>query len=257
MATLQRRRRRKVRLFCADSTLYEMEQHLEHCFFEEETNLRTVGDLHISYEDYKYLNFKLKGILHYISRVEVMEQYRFCILTTLVFAIRYEKNVTITLKNYEEFMNQFQQHQVRFFLRMMADTFHEMSLPTYGIKVKSCKVLLELLSIHANIPKSYYDEIFGTLNNYYTQKKCYLLEEEVYNQLDRVLLKIYPFLSPNGDNFCLSRYLKELYEACYRGHKTLEELFEEFGTLSKELIENCYHWYNTYSKNSNNLIKIL
>lgn len=233
-----------------------MEQQLEHCFFEEDSNLRTIGDLHISYEDYKYLNFKLKGILHYISRVEVMEQYRFCILTTLVFAIRYEKNVTITLKHYEEFMNQFQQHQVRFCLRMIADTFHEMSLPTYGIKVKSCKVLLELLSIHANIPQNYYDEIFGILNNHYTQKKCYLLEEELYKQLDRVFLKIYPFLSINGDNFCLSHHLKELHEACYMGHKSLEELYEEFGTLSKELIENCYHWCNTYSNNSNNLIKI-
>ena len=245
-----------MRLFSADLTLYEMEQQLEHYFFEEEHNIRIIGDLVMTYEDYKYLSFKMKGIMHYISRVEIMEQYRFCILTALVFTIRYDNNAIVTLKTYEQFMNQFQQHQFRFCMRMLADTFHEMGLSTYGIKINSCNELLELLIIHANISNNNLDKLFEILDQYFTQKQCYLLEEELYSQLDRVCLSIYPFLRLEGRNLRLSRLLKELYEACYMKHLSLEQLFEEYDTLSKQLIENCYRWYNTYSEASHSLIKI-
>ena len=245
-----------MRFFSADSTLYEMEQQLENYFFEEEHNLRIIGDLPISFEDYKYLNFKMKGIIQYISRVEVLEQYRLCFLTTLIFAIQFEKNVKMTLKHYEQFMNQFQQHQFRFCMRMLAETFHEMGLSTYNISVNSSKDLLELLVIHTSLPKNKSEEIFEILEDYFTQKQCYLLDEEIYSQLDRTLLGIYPFLSLDGKGFQLSHLLKELYEACYLEHKSLEQLFDDFDTLPKQLIEDCYRWFNTYSENSTNLIKI-
>ena len=233
-----------------------MEQQLEHSFYADDTNIRTIGDLNLSYEDYKYLNFKLKGILHYISRVEVMEQYRTCILTTLVFSIRYEKNVTTTLKNYQHFMNQFQQHQLRFCMRMLAETFHEMGLSTYGVRIVSCKELLEILTIHAGLLENRSEEVFELLNNYFSHKQYYLLEEELYSQLDWMLQKIYPYLNLDGNGCCFSHLLKELCEACYIGHMSLEQLYDDFDTLSKQIIEDCYRWYNTYSKTSNNLIKI-
>lgn len=245
-----------MRFFCADVTLYEMEQQLEHKFYNDNHKIRTIGDLNLSYEDYKYLNFKLKGILHYISKVEVVEQYKLCIVTTLVFAIRYEKNVTPTLKYYEQFMNQFQQHQFRFCIHVITDAFHEMGLSTYGIRINSSKELLELLAIHANPPKNLCEEIFEILEDYFAQKHCHMLEEELYGQLDRVFCGAYPFLGNLDTYFRLSRLMKKLYEACYVSHASLEQLYDDFDIMSMQVIEHCYRWFNAYSDTSNNLIKI-
>lgn len=245
-----------MKLFSADLTLYEMEQRLEHCFLGNDRKIRIIGDLNLSSEDYKYLNFKLKGILHYISRVEVMEQYRFSILTTLVFAIRYEKNVMATLKYYEQYMIQFQQHQYRFCMRMLADTFHEMALSTYGIKIHAYQELIEVLTIHASLLKNTYEEVFEILDDHFSQSQNYILDDELYGKLDRVFLRAYPFLNVGQRNFHLGYLLKDLYEACYLGHKPLEQLYDDFDTLSKQLIEDCYSWFKAYSINSNNLIKI-
>lgn len=245
-----------MRLFSADVTLYEMEQQLEHRFYSDNHKIRTIGDLNLTYEDYKYLNFKLKGILHYISRVEVVEQYKLCIVTTLVFAIQYEKNITPTLKYFEQFMNQFQQHQFRFCMHAITDTFHELGLSTYGIRINSSKELLELLAIHANPPKNVCETIFEILEDYFAHDHCHMLEEELYRQLDRVFCKAYPFLCNMDTNFKLNRHMKELYEACYVRHKSLEQLYDDFDILSMQVIEHCYRWFNAYSKTSNNLIKI-
>ena len=81
----------------ADFTLYEIEQTLEERFRMEEKMLRTIGDLDLSYEDYKYLVLKLKGISKYMTRIEVFEQYKLSIITALVFSIRYEKKTAFYL----------------------------------------------------------------------------------------------------------------------------------------------------------------
>ena len=245
-----------MRFFYAEATLYEMELELEHQFFEENHKLRTLGDLNITSEDYRYLNFRIQGIMKYITKVEVMEQYRLCILTAMVFAVQYERDAGFVLRKYEEKMEQFQQHQYGFCMHMFADTFYDLGLSTYGIGIDSTKELMEVVIMNANIPKKIINALCEILEEYFSQQQCYVLEDELYSKLNRVLACVYPSMAMNHHSRCFTRLLKELYEACYSGHTLLKQLYDEFGTLSKQIIENFYRWVTAYSDTSNHLIEI-
>ncbi len=245
-----------MRLFSADLSLYEMERLLEHCFYEEENKVRIIGDLNLTNEDYKYMTLKVKGILRYISKVEVMEQYRLCILTTLVFAIRYEKNAAVILKQFEKYWNQFQQHQYRFCMQAFGDKLHEIGLSTYSIRIDSSKELMEVLFIHAGLTKNIYEKIYELLEQYFDEERSYLFEEELYERMDSLICRDYPFLSCRSAGLKVSHLLKELYEACLVRRETLEQMFENFNMLSKQVIEDCYRWCEAYGDHSYNLINM-
>lgn len=245
-----------MNLFDADFTLYEIEQTLEEKFKAEEKTVRTIGDLDLSFEDYKYLVFKLKGLTKYITRIEVFEQYKISIVTALVFAVRYEEDTKAMYKELRKFLRQFQQHHVRYCIRICMNAFCELGLSMYGSKFNSVEDVFEVVSIHANLPKETADVIFQILEDYYSQGENYLLEDELYDKLNKTIQKTYPFLKKKAGNYAYSELLKDLYAACYNDHYSLKQLITEFNQVSISLLESCYMWYMKYSKNSNRLVQI-
>lgn len=226
----------------ADFTLYEIEQTLEERFRMEEKMLRTIGDLDLSYEDYKYLVLKLKGISKYMTRIEVFEQYKLSIITALVFSIRYEKKQPSTFMEIQEMLMKMQQHQLRFFIRISSNVFLELGLSTYGVEMNTIDDVLEVITIHANLSKEEGETIFHMLDQYFESGEDVLLEEELYEKMNEEIHKELPSSLHNTFNLSICYMLKELYVICCSKRYTLSQIFARFNQLSRQLIEQCYEW---------------
>ncbi len=239
----------------ADFTLYQIEQTLEERFKTEEKMLRTIGDLDLTYEDYKYLVLKLKGISKYITRIEVFEQYKLSIITALVFSVKYEKNKKSIYQSIRKGLNKLQQHQLRFVIRISTDVFYELGLSTYGVRMNSIDDLLEVVTIHANLSEEQQNSIFQLLDSYYEEGEDILLEEELYDKMNMELHKTYPVLTHNTVNLTICYLIKELYVACLSGRYSLNQIFMHCNQLSRKLIEGCYYWVKKYSVETSRLVQ--
>lgn len=233
----------------ADFTLYQIEQTLEERFKTEEKMLRTIGDLDLSYEDYKYLTLKLKGISKYITRIEVFEQYKLSIITALVFSIRYEEKKASAYELIRNGLLNLQQHQLRFFIRISTNVFLELGLSTYGVEMNSIDDILEVITIHANLSKEESENIFQMLDQYFEDGEDVLLEEELYEKMNQEIHKEFPYLIHNTIHLSICYMLKELYVTCSTRHYTLAQIFARYNQLSRQLIEDCYEWTKKYHKN--------
>ena len=256
MTTIMRRRRRKMNILDADFSLLDIEHRLEEIFKANEKTLRTIGDLDITYEDYKYLILKLKGLTKYITRIEVLEQYKLSIVTALVFAVRYEHDLEGVYHSMLDLIGHFQQHHVRYIMRICLNVFYELGLSTYGIHCCSLDDVFEVISIHANLSRETQDTVFQILDDYFNMGEAYLLEEELVEKLNEVIRNESPYLKDNVETLTMTYLLKDLYAACYVKHNSLKQLLSEYNQLSIQLVEACYMWYIKYSRNSNRLIKI-
>ena len=240
----------------ADFTLYQIEQTLEERFRAEEKTVRTIGDLNLTYEDYKYLILKLKGISKYISRVEVFEQYKLSIITAIVFSIRYEHDTAVIYQKMTDSLARLQQHQLRFFIRIATDAFYELGLSTYGIRMNTIDDVLEVATLHANLSKEEQITIFQMIEAYYEDGEDILIEEDLYERMNAVVHKAFPVSIHKTGSLSFCYLLKDLYEACSFKHNTLNQLFVRYNQLSKELIEACWNWQKRYSNNKNLLEQV-
>ncbi|MDO5520677.1 MAG: hypothetical protein Q4G58_09315 [bacterium] len=240
----------------ADFTLYQIEQTLEERFKTDEKMLRTIGDLDLTYEDYKYLVLKLKGISKYITKIEVFEQYKLSIITAMVFSVRYEKSTKSIYQQIRKTLNKLQQHQLRFVIRVTTNVFYELGLSTYGVEMNTINDILEVIAIHANLSKEEQNIIFRMLDNYYEEGEDVLLEEELYEKMNAEIHKAYPHLTHNTINLSICYLLKDLYASCSSNRYTLNQLLMQYNQLSKKLIEDCYDWTRTYSSNKNRLAQV-
>lgn len=245
-----------MKILDADFTLYDIEQTLEEKFSTENKTLRTIGDLDLSYEDYKYLVFRLKGLTKYITRTEVFEQYKLSIVTAFVFAITYEEDTKKVYKEIGRLLKQFQQHQVRYYIRICMNVFFGLGLSTFGNGVTSIDDVFEVAVLHANLPKETAETIFMTLDEYFSQGETYLMEEELYDRLDQIIYKKYPFLTRNKGYLVYSVMLKEMYSSCFISHYSLKQLLTEYNQVSMNLVESCYMWFMQHSNHNNRLVKI-
>lgn len=239
----------------ADFTLYQIEQTLEERFKTDEKMLRTIGDLDLTYEDYKYLVLKLKGISKYITKIEVFEQYKLSIITALVFSIKYENTSKSLYQTIRKTLNKLQQHQIRFFIRISTNVFDELGLSTYGVQMNSISDILEVVAIHANLSEDEQATIFQMLDDYYEGGEDILLEEELYEKMNRELHKVYPNLKHNKINLTICYLLKDLYAACCSRRYNLNQLLMHYNQLSRKLIEDCYDWTMKYSSEKGRLVE--
>lgn len=239
----------------ADFTLYEIEQTLEYQLRVEDERIRTIGDLNITYEDYRYLTLKLKGLTKYITRIDIIEQYKLSIVTAMVFSIRYEKELEYCYQQIRNCLNKLQQHHLRYCIRICSDTFYELGLSTYGLSLNSIEDVLEVITMHAGLTKEQLGVTLRHLDEYYTGELAEQ-EDELYDNMDEELYAAYPMLTNKRHHHPLTQLLKEVYEACCIKHLSIKQISEEYETVSVNLIEACYRWYMKFSSNSNRLIQI-
>lgn len=240
----------------ADFTLYEIELTLERRLRAEEKGIRTIGDLNLSYEDYKYLVLKVKGLTKYITRIEVFEQYKLSIVTALVYTMRYEEEITETYSEVRKIVDQLQQHHVRYCIRLCANTFYELGLSTYGVQMNTLDDLIEVVMIHAGLSNDTLQTCLQLLDEYYSTDALFLYEDELYTKMEQEILKSCPIVHKGSNYHKMVYIIQNIYEGCYVRHLSMRQLVEEYRSVSKSLIENCYMWYVKYGSNSNRLVKI-
>lgn len=118
---------------------------------KKETRYITIlGSLGLTYEDYRYLLLKLKGVKKYGNMLGVMERYKLSLLTAMVFAIRNGEEDDSYRMLKEEFLN-LPQHQIRQSLMICQDAFEEYAIHSFGMDMSRFEGIYQALEIHAGV----------------------------------------------------------------------------------------------------------
>ena len=244
-----------MNLLDADLTLLEIEKLLEGEIKNEQKNLRIIGDLDLSYEDYKYMILRLKGLTKYKWNIEVFERYKLSILTTWIFTLRYEADKSYLYDKVKEILNSLQQHHMRYCIQTCAAAFEEYGIETYGIDIYSLEGIFEVSAIHAGVPKQAQDEFYQLLEDSLDYSNIHLLEKKLIGSVSPKLQEIYKYIN-NQHQKRIIYSAREIYIDCKIKKFTLSELFEKYPESSRKLIEGCYIWCIDYEDNMNQVIGV-
>ncbi len=251
-----RRRRSYMNVLEADFNLYDIEKLLEEMLRSEDKQIRAIGDLDLSYEDYKYLVFRVKGLQKYITRLEVFMEYRLSIVTALVFSVRYEQSISGTFKEIINMIESLQQHHVRYCVRCCADAFYELGLPTYGISVNSIEDFIEVLILHAGLYHEILNKLFVLLEQHYATPNYRLYDHDLMQQLQTELRTACCLESHEVEFYNVAVVTKKLFESSCKKHLSLKQMMEKHENVSSNLIEASYLWSVQFSQDANLLAKI-
>lgn len=105
-------------------SLEQMEDILEKELERQKHSIRIFGDLDLSYEDYKCLSLKFRGIYRYPGSIEILENFKLSLLTAWIFSLRYEKE-EISYYNIKKVLLKLPQYMQRKFISMCSETFEE------------------------------------------------------------------------------------------------------------------------------------
>lgn len=237
----------------ADLTLLELEELLELEMRNEEKDIRIIGDLDLSYEDYKYMILRLKGLTKYRWNMEVFEKYKLCIITSWVFTLRYETDKNFMYDKVKRLLNGLQQHHLRYCIKMCASAFEEYGIETYGIDTQTLEGIFELSAIHAGIPRQVQHEFYQLLDDSLNYSNLKFLESDLFDRLPPRLQEIYQFIDSRHQKRIIY-VLREIYMDYKIGKCSLDEVLNRYSETSRKFIEDSYYWCIKYEKNKNRLI---
>jgi hypothetical protein len=222
-------------------TLLEIEHLLDEELSDERNNYRIIGDLNLTYEEYCYLELKSKGLQRYESNLTMMEQYKFVLLVSWVFSIRYTDKENLKL---DELRNKFQklpQHTQRQAVKIIAEVFHEYGINTYELNPYTIEGLYAILAIHAGIPEKLHNEIFSILEESLHYKDVNQLEKKLKYELSPRMNFIYEYVDTDTIRK-LFRDIRSLFIDCRVKGMGLDELTVKYPFISMSLIRNCFSW---------------
>lgn len=244
-----------MNLFEANFTLLDIERTLEEELRANEKRARTIGDLELTYEDYKYLTFKLQGLTRYLSKIEVIERYNLCIVTALVFGLRYDKDKNLVYNRVKDILEHIQQHQLRYYIKICMVTFYELGFSTYGVDLRNIDDIFEVSLIHAGFEEQLNDDIFALLDEYYDSSEGFLQTKKLARMITVKIHQMYPFLN-SEHTYRIIGIMKRIFESCKVRHLSLEELNREYPNISRKLLNSCYMWCLKYDESSSRLIRM-
>lgn len=256
-------------------SLEQMEDILEKELERQKHSIRIFGDLDLSYEDYKCLSLKFRGIYRYPGSIEILENFKLSLLTAWIFSLRYEKE-EISYYNIKKVLLKLPQYMQRKFISMCSETFEEYELFTYTIHVSNLKDLCSVIAIHAGIPDRlldrFYRILYEDIMNYELQEEsCIFLEKNQWNGFDSER-KIKSFVNRIIDN--LSQDMKEIYQYieelvleelvqairnifldCYFYELSIPKLLKKYPVISKKIIESCSVWCREWKRQNKMQVK--
>lgn len=244
-----------MNLLDADLTLLELEKLLEAEIKNEQKDLRIIGDLDLSYEDYKYMILKLKGLTKYKWNIEVFEQYKLSIIATWIFALRYETDKRYLYDKIKGIVDSLQQHHMRYCIETCASAFEEFGIETYGIDIYSMEGIFEVSAIHAGVPMQAQGEFYQLLEDSLNYSNIHLLEKKLFGGVSPKLQEIYRYIG-NRHQKRIIYSAREIYIDCKIKKYSLGELLEKHPESSRKFIEGCYIWCDEYEDSMNQIIGV-
>lgn len=222
-------------------TLLEIEHLLERELTDEGKGLRIVSDLNLTYEEYCFLSLKTKGLQRYENDLVMLEKYRFAILVSWVFSLQYGNLEKVNYSNMCRKISNLQQHIMRKTINIIAETFDENGINTYGKDTSTMEGLFSLIGIHAGIPEKLHDNLFGLLDESLNYQDMTDFEGKLKLDLEPRMKTIFEYM----DKDTLGKILhqtRDIFIDCRVNNMTLEELKEKYSSASKLILENCVRW---------------
>lgn len=190
---------------------------LERKFEEEITSedIRIIGDLNISYEDYMTIREKISKLMDYKDNITVWNQYRLCTLVSWVFSLIYE-DAEYNATNFMESLDGFHQYTVRYLLDIYNETFEEFGLEIPGLVINSEESLQEAIILQAGIPDEYHGVLFEALNS--TVDDCTVnIEKDVMKDFSPKIKTMFKCLNRDRQKKLVNLYRKAFIEIKVKG----------------------------------------
>ena len=212
---------------------------LERKFEEEITSedIRIIGDLNISYEDYMTIREKISKLMDYKDNITVWNQYRLCTLVSWVFSLIYE-DAEYNATNFMESLDGFHQYTVRYLLDIYNETFEEFGLEIPGLVINSEESLKEAIILQAGVPDEYHGVLFDALNS--TVDECTVnIEKDVMKDFSPKIKAMFKCLNRDRQKKLVNLYRKAFIEIKVKG-MSRDEVLNRNPITSRRVISSFY-----------------
>ena len=210
---------------------------LERKFEEEITSedIRIIGDLNISYEDYMTIREKISKLMDYKDNITVWNQYRLCTLVSWVFSLIYE-DAEYNATNFMESLDGFHQYTVRYLLDIYNETFEEFGLEIPGLVINSEESLQEAIILQAGVPDEYHGMLFDALNS--TVNECTVnIEKDVMKDFSPKIKTMFKCLNRDRQKKLVDLYRKAFIEIKVKG-MSRDEVLKRNPITSRRVISS-------------------
>ena len=210
---------------------------LERKFEEEITSedIRIIGDLNISYEDYMTIREKISKLMDYKDNITVWNQYRLCTLVSWVFSLIYE-DAEYNATNFMESLDGFHQYTVRYLLDIYNETFEEFGLEIPGLVINSEESLQEAIILQAGVPDEYHGMLFDALNS--TVNECTVnIEKDVMKDFSPKIKTMFKCLNRDRQKKLVNLYRKAFIEIKVKG-MSRDEVLKRNPITSRRVISS-------------------
>lgn len=210
---------------------------LERKFEEEITSedIRIIGDLNISYEDYITIREKINKLMDYKDNITVWNQYRLCTLVSWVFSLIYE-DAEYNATNFMESFDGFHQYTVRYLLDIYNETFEEFGLEIPGLVINSEESLQEAIILQAGVPDEYHKVLFDALNST-VDETTVNIEKDVMKDFSPKIKTMFKCLNRDRQKKLVNLYRKAFIEIKVKG-MSRDEVLKRNPITSRRVISS-------------------
>ena len=210
---------------------------LERKFEEEITSedIRIIGDLNISYEDYITIREKINKLMDYKDNITIWNQYRLCTLVSWVFSLIYEAaeyNATTFMESFDGF----HQYTVRYLLDIYNETFEEFGLEIPGLVINSEESLQEAIILQAGVPDEYHKVLFDALNST-VDETTVNIEKDVMKDFSPKIKTMFKCLNRDRQKKLVNLYRKAFIEIKVKG-MSRDEVLKRNPITSRRVISS-------------------
>ena len=210
---------------------------LEKKFEEEITSedIRIIGDLNISYEDYITIREKINKLMDYKDNITIWNQYRLCTLVSWVFSLIYE-DAEYNATNFMESFDGFHQYTVRYLLDIYNETFEEFGLEIPGLVINSEESLQEAIILQAGVPDEYHRMLFDALNST-VDESTVNIEKDVMKDFSPKIKTMFKCLNRDRQKKLVNLYRKAFIEIKVKG-MSRDEVLKRNPITSRRVISS-------------------
>ena len=214
-------------------SLLDLERKFEEAITSED--IRIIGDLNISYEDYVTIREKISKLMDYKDNITVWNQYRLCTLVSWVFSLIYE-DAEYNATNFMESFDGFHQYTVRYLLDIYNETFEEFGLEIPGLVINSEESLQEAIILQAGVPDEYHKVLFDALNST-VDETTVNIEKDVMKDFSPKIKTMFKCLNRDRQKKLVNLYRKAFIEIKVKG-MSRDEVLKRNPITSRRVISS-------------------
>ncbi len=229
-------------------TLKGIEKRLE----KELSDTRIIGDMDFSYEDYRFLATKVKGLLKFQSSLSDLRDYKLCLATYWVFTLKYEDINKAGFQDVMKLINRLPQYQVKYFLNLSLEAYHEYGIDTFGKDDASVETVSSITAMHAGMDEDFYETLFHILDDSLKYASVDELYEKIMSNLSNRMNNIFKYIDED--------IRSEMFYDCrdmfidYKINKmSSEELLNKYHFMSRRLLDACIEWCKIHEESEHEL----